>query len=416
MLRRFAAYVERHFGLRQRVAALRDGRVRPQIALATVWLSVFAMFTLRVRSFNALEQELRRPQRVESWVGPGRKPSADTLGRVLGKASRADLRALLTTGNRRAWRAKAIHRRPGETYRVLAVDGHELWASRARCCAHCLQREVTVNGTPVVEYYHRVVVAQWVGVTPPALADFELVHPGEGEVVAARRLVARVVQTYGRLIDVLTADALYLEAPFIRAVLDAGKHVVVVMNQEARELYQDAERLRALVPAVGRVDQDGARTTRLWDLPDLATFTTLGRPVRVVWAEEQTQRRQRVGGQWKERVEAHTWVWVTDLPRAAVPAATIQRWGHDRWDLENRGFNELVTLWHMDHCFVHDVGAVEALLLTLALAFLTTYLFYERNLKPAGRRHLTRLALAGRLLEDLAVLAGATAWPSARAP
>lgn len=123
-----------------------------------------------------------------------------------------------------------------------------------------------------------------------------------------------------------------------------------------------------------------------------------------------------LGGRWQEGVELHTWVWVTDLPPVAVGAATIQRWGHDRWDLEDRGFNELATLWHMDHCFVHEVAAVETLLLTLAVAFLTTYLFYERNLKPAVRQHLTRLALAGRLLEDLAVLAGAPAWPASRGP
>jgi hypothetical protein len=42
----------------------------------------------------------------------------------------------------------------------------------------------------------------------------------------------------------------------------------------------------------------------------------------------------------------------------------------------------------------------------------TTYLFYARNLKPAARRHLARLALAGRLLEDFALLAGATLWPA----
>lgn len=372
------------------------------------------MFVLRLRSFHALEQDLRRPKRWASWLGRGRVPSAETLGRVLGAVSLPELRELVATVNRRAWRAKAIHRRPGETYRVMAVDGHELWASRARCCPHCLQREVTVRGTAVVEYYHRVVVAQWVGVTPPAIADFELVRPEEGEVGAARRLVARVVETSGRLIDVFTADALYLEAPFIERVLAGGKHVVVVMKQEARDLYQDAEGLRALVPP--GVLEDGPRTTRVWDLPELTSFSTLGRPVRVVWAEEETRRRKRVGGRWQEHVEQSTWVWVTDLPLAAVGAATIQRWGHDRWDLENRGFNELVTLWHMDHCFVHEVGAVEALLLTLAVAFLTTYLFYARNLKPPVRQHLTRLALAGRLLEDLAVLAGATAWPASRGP
>ncbi len=103
-------------------------------------------------------------------------------------------------------------------------------------------------------------------------------------------------------------------------------------------------------------------------------------------------------------------MWVTDLPSKAVPARLIQQWGHDRWDLENRGFNELTTLWHMDHCFIHRPTAIEAVLLTLATAFLLTYLFYERNLKPVARRHLTRLALAARLLEGFA-LPSASLWP-----
>lgn len=295
---------------------------------------------------------------------------------------------------RLAWRKKAIHGRPAEAYRVVAVDGHELWASRARCCAHCLVRAVQ----------------EWVGVTPPAILDLELVQPHEGEVVVARRLVARVVRHYGRLLDVITADALYLEAPFIRQVLEAGKHVVVVMKQEARDLYQDADRLRALLEP--QVIHETPRTTRLWDLPNLTSFPTLGRAVRVVWADEHTVRQRRVGGQRLAVEEQRTWVWVTDLPPSVVPATTIQRWGHDRWDLENRGFNELAGLWHMDHCFVHHPTAIEALLLTLAAAFLTTYLFYERNLKPAARRHLTRLALAARLREDFTGLATTTVWPS----
>jgi hypothetical protein len=118
-----------------------------------------------------------------------------------------------------------------------------------------------------------------------------------------------------------------------------------------------------------------------------------------------------VGGKPTDTVEENTWVWVTDLPSATVPPTKIQRWGHDRWDLENRGFNELVNLWHMDHYFIHDVNAIENLLLTLAMAFLATYLFYERNLKASARRHLSRLALATRMADDLPLLGGASAWP-----
>ena len=411
MLRRLAAYLERVFGFRHEVDSLRDSRRRPQIDTASVWLCCFAMFAVRLRSFNAIEQELRRPKRWERFVGR-RKPSADTMGRVCGKFSLDSLRLVLVNLNRQAWRAKTVHRRPGELYRVVAVDGHELRASRARCCKQCLIRDLKLGERTVREYYHRVVVAQWVGVTPPGLLDVELVRPGEGEVVAARRLLERIFKSYGRLIDVVCADAIYLEAPFCSMVLAAHKHFVVVMKQQARELYQDAGRLRMLCPP--QIVVDGAKTSSLWDLSDLSSFTTLGHQVRVVWAEESTTKRKIVGGEKKILVEANTWIWVTDLPTTSVPAVKIARWGHDRWDLENRGFNELSTLWGMDHCFVHNLVAIQTLLLTLAIAFLTTYVFYERNLKPDVRRHLTRLALADRLREDLCLPGGVSIWPPDR--
>lgn len=409
MLRRFLAYLDKRFDFRRRVDGLRDTRQMPQIPTANVWLCVFGMFVFRVRSFNAVEQELRRPKRWERFVG-AQKPSADTLGRVCGQLFVPELRELLVGINRMAWRSKAIHLRLGASYRVVAIDGHELWASRARCCDGCLVRDVRVGETRVLEYYHRVVVAQWVGVTPPGIVDLERVRPHEGEVVAARRLVERILLTYPRLIDVICADALYLEAPFIQIVLNTGKHVVVVLKQENRELYRDAQHLRAHLPP--KVIQQGSRTTRLWDIPDLTSFTTLGRTVRVVWAEEQTLKRTVVGGKPTNVLEEKTWIWVTDLPPSIVPASTIVRWGHDRWDVENRCFNELSTLWHMDHCFIHNTTAMEVLLLTLACAFLTTYLFYERNLKHQARRYLTRLALAARLIEALTLSPDTTLWPS----
>jgi uncharacterized protein YceK len=48
------------------------------------------MFTLRLRSFNALEQELRRPGRLKKLIGH-RTHSADALGYGLGKFTIFDL-------------------------------------------------------------------------------------------------------------------------------------------------------------------------------------------------------------------------------------------------------------------------------------------------------------------------------------
>ena len=413
ILRRFVTYLDKQFEFRARIDRLRDTRQRPQIPTTNIWLSAFLMFVLRARSFNALEQELRRAKRTESFVG-NRKPSADTIGRVLTRFCNEGIREVVMLINRASWRAKAIHQRPRESFRVVAVDGHELWAGRSRCCERCQVRELKVGNKRVKEYYHRVVVAQWVGVTPPPILDLELVGPKEGEVTAARRLLKRVLSNYPRLIDVITADALYLEAPFLRLVLDAGKHFIVVMKQEQRDLFRDADKLRCVVKP--RLIKERNRTTQLWDITDLTSFTTLGSPVRVVWADEETVTPKIINRKRQEVIEKKTWVWVTDLPSSTIPPTKVQLWGHDRWDLENRGFNELVTLWHMDHCFKHEANAIEALLLTMAVAFITTYLFYERNLKLAARRYLTRLALAARFVEDLCFLNGALIWSSRQRP
>jgi len=62
-----------------------------------VWLCVFAMFVVRLRSFHALEQTLRQLPGWRAWLGPGRRPSADTLGRALAGTALPALRALVLT-------------------------------------------------------------------------------------------------------------------------------------------------------------------------------------------------------------------------------------------------------------------------------------------------------------------------------
>lgn len=403
MLRRYIAYLEKIFHFDRHVAALRDSRDGAHVSTRSVWMSVFLMFAFRLPSFHRLEQDLLRPGMWRRYL-KGPPPSADTLGYCLSRFQVKELRVMLQHHVRTAGRNKAFRPQVKGGLRTIAFDGHELFWSTARCCEKCQVREVTIKSPKphtVKQYYHRVVVAQIVGATPPAILDVELIGPTEGETVAARRLWTRVVESYGRLFDVVSADAIYLEAPFLKAVIDAQKRFVVVMKQEARDLYQDADQLRGSLPPIEHVDSH--RATTMWDLPDLTTFTTLALPVRVVWSQERTTRRKVVGGKTQEVTEDKLWVWVTNLTSTEATAATVQRIGHARWDVENRGFNELVHHWAMDHCFVHDTTAIEVLLLTLALAFLTTYLFYERNLKPEVREPLTRLMLASILASDIRV-------------
>lgn len=237
--------------------------------------------------------------------------------------------------------------------------------------------------------------------------------------MAARRLLARIVKDYARLLDVISADALYLEAgsAVSEGRFGGGKAFRGGGGAQAGDSRAVSGRPEpagaagaagACMQRTARQDQSHlghAGTDELYD-------TTLGHAVRVVWAEERTTFTRIVGGTPQQVTQESTWVWVTDLSCSEASALTIQRMGHDRWDVENRGFNELVQHWQMDHAFVHDPTAIEVLLLTLAVAFLTTYLFYAHNLKEPARRFLSRLALAARLLQDLPRTAGELPGPS----
>ena len=78
-------------------------------------------------------------------------------------------------------------------------------------------------------------------------------------------------------------------------------------------------------------------------------------------------------------------LWVTTLPCQQAPTVRIVAWGHQRWDIENFGFNELVNGWEADHIYKHDPKAIEAFLLMAFLAYNIFHAFIGLNLKPQLR-------------------------------
>jgi hypothetical protein len=301
MLSRLARYLERHWEFRDRAALLRDGRQDPQVPTAAVFLSVFAMHAMRLGSFNELEAQLRIAGRWEPWVGR-RKPSADTLGYCLARLDLAGPRALLAGVGRQMKRKKVFRRLYPDAYWVAALDGIETYQSRKRHCPQCLTRALEVGGQSVTEYYHREVALQMVGVVPALLVDAEPILVGETECAAALRLLKRLKAAAPRFIDVLTLDAFYLQAPFVREVLDLGYGAVIVLKQEERELYQDAEGLfQVTMPQEAEEVQGIEGAVKVWDLRGLTTWTQLGSPVRVVRELSKRPKRERVAGKWVER-------------------------------------------------------------------------------------------------------------------
>ncbi len=267
--------------------------------------------------------------------------------------------------------------------------------SRHRCCEACSERKVKVHGQEVIEYYHRAVVCHLIGFDIAVPLDVELLRPGEGEITAAKRLLERVLENYGRFFDAVAGDALYLEAPFFNFCIDHGKHVVAVIKGDRRALLQDAQGLFSdMEPGLW---DEPRRLTQFWDAEGFTSAEGIKARLRVLHAYETITKREQLGKEWIETVEDHHWWWATTFSRFQLPSRQLWKVGHNRWDIENDLFNTLCTHWSLDHCFKHEPTAITNFVLTLFIAFVLLQSFYLRNLKPPRRRHLTLIGLGDEL-------------------
>jgi len=366
------------------IASLTDRRPEPRISTATVAKAALVLFWARMGSLNALEMS-GASRFWKLWLGHP-MPSAETMGDVHSKMDADTLREAIHQVYGCLKRNKALPDDRGIS--VAIVDGHESHASYLRHCTGCLERTIHAESGDRIQYYHRQVTLLLVTGAPPGrqplrlLLDHEPQRPGEDEVATARRLLARVLTFYPRAFDLVLADALYAQAPFFNFLREHRKHALVVLKDERRNLYQDVAGLFDSVPPTPGTFR--SRDCQWWDFDDLVSWPEVKVPLRVMRSLETYSVRRQLTK--KDELKTSDWVWVTTLPSAQVPMERAVGFGHQRWDVENHGFNELVEGWHADHVLKHDAAAIECFLLMTFLAFLLFHAFLCLNVKPPLRQ------------------------------
>lgn len=393
-------YAEKVFGLSLHVIGpVSDRRPEPRITTALVVKSALALFWTRLGSLNALEMtELTKSWKT--WLGQS-LCSADSMGRICEHMDADTLREGIHHIYDRLKRNKALPDIHGIAVAVL--DGHETSASYLRCCPGCLKRTIHTASGDRVQFYHRNVTLMLLSEPRPGrstvrlLLDHEPQRPGEDEVTTARRLLERVIAAYPRAFDVVLTDALYGTAPFFNFLLARGKRALVVLKDERRNLYQDAAGLWERVkPLKG---QYRSRDCWWWDFPDLLSWPEVKAPVRVVRSQESWSVKRQLTKQ--ETSQTSDWIWVTTLSLAQARTAQVVGLGHQRWDIENHGFNELVNDWDADHVYRHEPNAIECFLSIAFLAYNIFYAFVALNLKPEMRRGKTDLYWARLMAAEI---------------
>ena len=390
ILRRLIAYSEKLFRFSETVVAdVVDRRLQPRIPTAVIVKSVTVLFWARMGSLNALELTARSGF-FRHWLGQC-VCSADTIGRVNTLLDAEGLRRGIHHIYDRLKRNKALpdHRGIG----VAVLDGHESHTSYLQHCAGCLERTIHTENTDRIQFYHRQVTLMLLPSARPGcepirlLLDHEPQRTGEDEVTTALRLLVRVIGSYPRAFDLVLADALYATAPFFNFLLARGKHALTVLKDDRRNLYQDAAGLFDHLPA--RQGSFRNRQCLWWDFPDLLTWPQVNTPVRVIRSLETYSVKRQLDG--KDDPGTRDWIWVTTLPAQPVSTERAVGFGHQRWDIENHGFNELVQGWHADHVYRHDPNAIECFLLTAFLACNLFHAFFALNLKPEIRKNRTQV-------------------------
>jgi hypothetical protein len=323
-------------------------------------------------------------------------PGADQLGRVLSRLDATAIRAQNNRTYRRLKRRKTLKPANHENLFSVLFDGHECFASYRRCCPHCLTRTVKTKYGERVQYYHRLVMAVLVCENFTLLLDIEMQRKAEGEVRCAERLLKRLLAEYPRAFDVVVADGLYAQGPFFKTVRRAGRHAIAVLKNEDRDLVKDVLGLcKRLDPCI--VHRGRARC-RVWDIEELNSWPQAGGAVRVVRSVETTTLKRQTGD--TEELTTN-WMWVTTIPQRQLSTPQLLAMAHQRWDIENRAFNELLTYWHAGHVYKHDTNAMTNLWLLTMMAYNLFHVFYLRNLKPQLRRQMAKYLLADSIRSEL---------------
>lgn len=383
---RLEAYLRKVFDWDRQVAKLPEGRQHPQHPWAKVFDAVLLASAGQIGSLHSMEAECRRGV-LRQRIGP---LSEDTLGYAMQKQDPQDLFRLGCQVARRLKRNGVLRSDWARGRVVAAVDGIEICSSYVRCCPACLQRNVERKVdhqlVPTIQYYHKLSAVMVVSTPFPIFLGIRFQKPGEGEVACSLALLQDLQLHLGRrFIDVLVADALYLQSPFIQSLEALGWSWVFNLKDNQPELVAATERLTQR-PADEQY-QDKQSTLQLWHQPKVY-WPVADRDLRVLKTlRHQSVSRQVVHNQQGEIIakekqvslEVSTNCYATNFELGSIPPFFIHQLARSRWSIDTQGFQTITTNCHLKLPSVHRSTALIVLTMIRILAYTLSMVFFVRQ-------------------------------------
>src|SRR5437773_38445 len=239
-----------------------------------------------------------------------------------------------------------------------------------------------------------------------ALRDMDHEHVGhEGELTAAKRLIDSLHKIYGGFIDAFVCDALYANGPMMTQLTNYGYGGFLVLKKEKDEPFKEALQLWEIEGRCESCD-DAERREQVdfWDVDNIETLDTYQGRVRAVRAVVTKPDQEK----------PTTWCFAIIGQRARqISRQTALRIIRSRWHIEDTGFHQWISYWHLGHVFRHGENPLQVILLIWTLAFNLLQLFIYRRLGRCRRpkdptdtiRHIVEV-----MLREVALLPEPIPW------
>lgn len=206
--------------------------------------------------------------------------------------------------------------------------------------------------------------------------------------IGGKRLIERLKKRHGHFADVIVADALYLNAPFINTLKENGLEGVIRLKDERRMIFQDAERLFKQDEGKKASFWKGKKKIEVWDL---SGFKMEGCPYKL--------RVVRYHEQWEENgKETERFMWLVTTLEAA-DYRVLWEMMHRRRDIEENGFHQLKTYYHAKHCYCRD--AVETIFNLIIIGFNVRELYLYRRSRNFAGSGISRKSINRIFCDDL---------------
>ena len=295
-LKKLLTYMKSVYKIPQKIKCLTDERKRKSIPLFNIVMPVLLFLMLQYESFHTIfSTPESMSKRLKNCIS-GRIPKVDAVRDLLSRINPDEIRSIHEEMIDIIKRNRVFREGTIGGYVVAGLDGVELFSSTKKSCPNCLSRKKHTGET---EYFYRSVVCMIIGKSPHVILGQEMLKPrdgsgkDEGELTGGKRLIEQLKKRHGHFADVIVADALYLNAPFINTLKENGLEGVIRLKDERRMIFQDAERLFKQDEGKKASFWKGKKKIEVWDL---SGFKMEGCPykLRVVRYHEQWEENGTV--------------------------------------------------------------------------------------------------------------------------